>query len=322
MIKAGYNLINLNVIDILNDLGIEYKPIGQYNVRIKCINPNHIENIPSMSIHLASGICFCFGCSYKSNIYSFLKANGVTEKEVKPYLTKFLVGGSTEKERYNFLNTFINTRGKDPLLEELKQLDIPPYKIIENHPYLEQRGFTKKEIEEWLMGVVTEGKYIGWIIIPIFQNGLLRNYFMRSPFNAGKRYGESSRNNILAGLNFVPEGTKKIYVTEGIFDAIAFRKTRNYCVAALSNRLLRDQLQLLKDFKSVVIVPDNDEMGKQLIYSARSLVHNTNVTVCKLPPHRKDAADCTLEELLEASYTEIPIIDYILKEHESGIKTS
>jgi DNA primase len=107
---------------------------------------------------------------------------------------------------------------------------------------------------------------------------------------------------------------KPIYITEGIFDSIFIQRTRNQCVAALSNDLLPEQLNKLKRYTRIVVVPDNDEQGDHLVAAAYKLIHHTNnIFVCKLPLNKKDAAMCTLEELLESTYNEIPITKYMLE---------
>lgn len=305
-------LHQIKVLDILDDLGIPYQSAGRHNVRIKCLNPNHVEKVPSMFIHKDLGIYFCFSCGIKGSIFSLLKIKGIENGNIKPYLKKFITGGNTDEEVYNYLNSFITSRLTSTGKEDIKEVTLPASELIENHPYLEKRGLTKKEICDWNMSIVTEHKFHDWILIPIIQGGILRNYFMRSTYNNGKIYGEYSRSDILVGLDTASDLNKKIYVVEGIFDMIFFRRTRNQCVAALSNRLLNEQQDILKKYKEVVVVPDNDERGNELVKSAYQMIHNTKISVCKLPPHRKDAAECTLEELLEATFKEKSVHEYFI----------
>lgn len=193
-------------------------------------------------------------------------------------------------------------------------LEISPYLMV-------NRGLTPTEIKEWKMGSVTDitniefRKYFGWIYIPIYKNNVLRNYFLRSTFGNGKEYGPYKRNDLLFGIDKFQNTSKKIYITEGIFDSLFFMRTRNQCVAALSNRLLPNQLKILKCYKDIVIVPDNDAMGVKLIESAHQLMHSSKVSICFLPSHRKDAAECTLEELLESTYKEISINTYFMEKN-------
>ena len=311
--------MDLKVIDILTDLGIAYHNAGPHNVRIKCFNPEHDEKIPSMFIHKTLGIGQCFGCSKTFNIFGLLQSQGFNYTQALQYLKKFVIGGTNEEEIKSYLEKYIKSRGAvipSAPVEDTSNKH-PLYTLIDTSYYLEhERGFKKEEIKFWKMGAVCDpskefGKYMGWIYIPIYQNQILQNYFLRQTIGPGKRYGQMPRKQLLAGLDSANDTSKKIYITEGIFDMIYFRRTRHQCVAALTNMLSEEQLKILKKYKEVVIVPDNDEMGFKLIKSANQLIHNTKVSICKLPVGKKDAAQCTTLELLESTYKEVPINDYI-----------
>ena len=312
-------MLNVNVLDILKDLGIAYQNAGPHNVRIKCFNPEHIETVPSMFVHKTLGIGQCFGCNIKFNIFGLLRSQGLNYLQAVQYLKKFVIGGTTEDEIKNYLENYIKSRGDLTTLKALEETSnhFPKHTPIESSRYLEQeRGFKKEEIKFWNMGTVSDytnefGRYVGWIYIPIYQDSILRNYFLRQTIGSGKRYGQMPRKDLLAGIDTANDISKKIYITEGIFDMIYFRRTRNQCVAALTNMLSEEQLSLLKKYKEVVIVPDNDEMGFKLIKSANKLIHNTKVSICKLPVGKKDAAQCTTIELLESTYKEVPINQFL-----------
>ncbi|HRZ18536.1 MAG TPA: CHC2 zinc finger domain-containing protein [Methanofastidiosum sp.] len=312
-------MIQISVLKVLEDLGIEYKAIGKGNVRIKCLNPNHHENNPSMDVHVESGVFYCFGCQAKGNLVSLLRLKGI--ENVRQYLRRFVVGGTTEEEIYKNLEKFVMSRSEfNYEADPNSPVELPPARTFDYNFYLAERGITEKEWKEWDMSIITDSRHMGWILIPIYQDKILRNYFIRDTFGSGKRYGPYPRNDILFGLDASNDLSKKIYVTEGIFDTIFFRRTRNQCVAALSNRLLPDQINRLKRYPEVVIVPDNDEMGKFLIISALALIHDTKVSVCRLPEGKKDAADCSLEELLESTYKEVSILDVQLEAFEQSLR--
>ena len=314
-------MIQINVLDVLKELGIEYKNAGPDNVKIKCINPDHHENNPSMFVHRETGMLYCFGCHCKGNLFTLLNKVGITNGESKQFLKRFLMGGTTEEEIYSYLDKFVKSREIVSGINFNVNIEIPENTPMVSNFYLENRGITKEEILEWKMASVLDKKYLGWVLIPIYQEGILRNYFMRSGYGSGKMFGAYPRNDILFGLDSAPDCNKTLYITEGIFDTIFFRRTKNQCVSALSNRLLPDQLKKLKRYKKICIVPDNDEMGEKLIESAYSLIHTNQVFVCKLPSNRKDAAVCSLEEMLESTYKEITINQYIM-EKKYGITTS
>jgi|SRR5271157_730642 len=305
----------IDVLKLLTYLGIEYHNAGTDNVKIKCINPEHDDSRPSFYIHKELGIGHCFVCGFASNIFTLLHSKGIYGIDAINYLAQFSKGGTTEEEITAELEKHVKSRSKNKIehTEIVGDIILPQHRVIDSNPYLEGRGITREEIIKWRMAVVTAGRNIGWILIPIYQEGIIRNYFLRSAFGSGKLYGSYPRHDLLAGLDFCTDYRSPIYVAEGIFKAIAMARTGNQCVAALGNQLLDGQIKKLKKFKQVIIVPDNDKGGVQLIRSAFSLVHNLDLQVCQLPDNRKDADVCTLDELLNATDHLIPIGNYISK---------
>lgn len=56
------------VVDLLNSEGITFVPSGR-DYLIKCLNPEHQDNNPSLRIDKLTGIGHCFACNYRVNIF-------------------------------------------------------------------------------------------------------------------------------------------------------------------------------------------------------------------------------------------------------------
>lgn len=310
---------------LLDQLGIPYQEIGN-DYRTKCWF--HEEKNPSMSIDKEGGYYHCFSCKRSGTVFSILNHFlGVAGVDALRYLGSMDTVPTTkeeEKERYEKLKEEVELRGPLNQISRRIIVDLPKHKMLESHPYLEKRGITREEIKEWQISKVIEQPYDGWIMIPIYKYGKLRNYFLRSPFDNRKLYGKYPVADLLVGLDTASDLFKPIYVVEGIFDMIFLRRTGVQVVAALTNRLysntsklqselLNDkQLELLRKFEHVVIVPDTDDPGYQLVKDALNLSTSSKVGVCKLPQQRKDAAECSLRELFQIVKSEKPIEDYII----------
>lgn len=310
------NPMKIDIIKLLDTLKVDYKSAGSDNVRIYCLNAqqhnNGIDNDPSLQIHIHTGVMHCFSCGYKGYITTLIKnhLNLSDDMDVLYFLHKFTLGESLDTSR-------LTTRTSTGIIkeEENKGIEYPKHRSAINNPYLIKRGFTNKEIEEWDIGIINDSnpKFIrnnGWVYIPINQDGELKNYFLRNPFGKDKIYGPFPKKMLLAGLDKITN-YDKIYVLEGIFKAMAFRKTRSQAVASLGNQLSKEQLELLKKFKTVVIVPDNDRAGFMLVKTAKPLMYNVDLRVCELPLNKKDADECTLDELLFAQLKEKSIEEYL-----------
>jgi DNA primase len=311
----------IKVSDILDNIGIPYKETGN-SYKVKCWF--HDETKPSMSIHREIGMYHCFSCHESGNIFKLIDHHlNLTGIEALKYLSKLSSGGNSEEDRFETAKQCLLKRTLIKK-EETQVIEIPYNMKLESHPYLRNRGFSPKETQEWEMGQVIVSPYKGWIVIPIYQNGILRNYFLRNPFGSNKLYGRYSRKDILFGIESADDSEQPIYLVEGIFDMIALRRVGVQAVATLSNRLHESkgnevlQLEKLKIYKKVVIVPDNDSSpnkpGYQLVKDALPLTNSSEVCVCSLPHNKKDTAECTLDELKQTITNEMNIIDFIIKE--------
>lgn len=72
------------VADLLKEKGIYFTISGKDYVT-KCFNPDHTDTNPSFRIDRATGICHCFSCGFKTNIFKHfgLLTNNVSIRIVK-----------------------------------------------------------------------------------------------------------------------------------------------------------------------------------------------------------------------------------------------
>lgn len=313
--------MKLDVLKILDDLGIPYANGGSQNVVIRCVNPHHIEKKPSMYIHKETGLINCFGCHTKGHILQLVQNTlNINKFELVKYLEKYTKGGVTESEvtnalMENFRKRLETSMGVMPAVQATVPEYIPEHRDITANLYLEKvRGFTLEEIIYWKMAECTVAPYKGWIYIPIYMNELYRGYFLRSTYDSRKLYGKHPRRDILFGFDSANDFDKPLYICEGIFDMIYLRRMGVQSVAILANIITDEQLTILKKYKKIVLVPDMDAnlRGMHLVHSALPLLYSSLVTVMVLP--RKDPAESTLEELFTADLHTIPINQYVFSE--------
>ena len=308
------------VSDILDDLGLTYRTIGN-NYLVNCWH--HPENKPSMSIKKDTGVFHCFSCGSSGNLYTILKDHlNITGIDALQYLAQYsdVRMNDAEGRIRQFKEDVLNPRNKDKVLKR-RIVEMPRYKPIRLHSYLIKRGFVASEISQWKMGEVdfvqTNEQFLGyggWIIIPIYQNGKLRNYFLRSPFSNKKLYGKYSVKDVIFGYDTAKDFSKPVYIVEGIFDMIKLRRTGVQVVASLTNKIYEEKFKLLKQYSKIIIVPDNDEPGFRLAFDALTFLNNNiPVSVCKIPGNKKDTGDCTQEELEQTISHEYDIVEYIME---------
>jgi len=300
----------IDVKQLLDTLGTPYVESGR-SLKLKCIF--HDEGHPSFSMDKDTGVWQCFSCKRSGNIFNFLYyLTGVSGKEALAYVKKVAKETTTEEEIKNKLRDSLSSKKDEAEVEVI----LPAHNLITTHMYLEQiRRFTSEEIQKWQMGVVTEKPYEGWIIIPIYQYGKLQNYFLRSPYENRKLYGKYSIKHVLFGIDTAADIDRILYIVEGIFDMIFLRRLGIQVVASLTNRLYEPQREILKRYKHIVLVPDNDNPGLELVDNAKALLYSIpKIGVCHVPEQKKDTAACTQRELIQIPSNEISLIDFICGE--------
>lgn len=308
----------VDVVKILDDLGITYAQGGANNVVTKCFNPHHEDKRPSMYIHKKTGVCHCFSCNYAGHILQIVNDHYKFKNkfELVKYIQQFNFGGTTEQEVTNTLLQTFRARTSTGQINPVDITDVPAHTGITEHPYLMKRGFTSEELTYWDMGKCINFPYTDWIYIPIVFNGVLRSYFLRSHVDKTKLYGPYARKDILFGFDTANDFSKPIYICEGIFDMIYLRRLQVQAVALLSNHISEEQRKLLKKYKSINVVPDIDSnlRGMQAIYDILPAVHTVPIFVLELPNDKKDPAECTLEEIVHADFHKVSIMNYIHRE--------
>lgn len=298
----------IDVAHFFNKLGITYKEVGD-DLKLKCFF--HEDKNPSFSISKSEGLWHCFSCKRSGNIFTLIYdltgAHGIEAISMVKEIEKT----ETDEERIKAQIVAAVTPKETGNIEVIT----PKYIPIRAHPYLIDRGFTESEILEWGMGEVAEDPYRGWIIVPIYQNHKLQNYFMRSTKANRKLYGKYSIKHVFAGLDSAMDFNRPLYIVEGIFDMIFLRRIGVQVIASLTNRLYKPHKDILRQYKHVVLVPDNDAPGWELVDNASALIYDIpRLGVSTIPNDKKDTAECTNRELLSLVNNEVSLLDFISTE--------
>ena len=158
-----------------------------------CLNPNHIDNNPSMMFTDKYNICKCFSCGASYDIYD-------------------LIG--LDYDLHNFKEQLEKVQelylGYVPVKKEVKkEID---NKIYDYTTYLEQRGITRELIDKYKIGYDEERQLV---VFPINKHC----YFARSVVNNDKIKSRGSSD--IWNKKYIKENNQLVYVTEGIIDALS-----------------------------------------------------------------------------------------------------
>ena len=171
-----------------------------------CLNPNHIDNNPSMMFTDKYNICKCFSCGASYDIYDLIGLDydlhsfkEQLEKGQELYLGYIPVKKEVKKDIDNKVYDYTNYYNKC-------------FKNRYKTTYLEQRGITRELIDKYKIGYDEERKLV---VFPINKHC----YFARSVVNNDKIKSRGSSD--IWNKKYIKENNQLVYVTEGIIDALS-----------------------------------------------------------------------------------------------------
>lgn len=171
-----------------------------------CLNPNHIDNNPSMMFTNKYNICKCFSCGASYDIYDLIGLDydlhnfkEQLEKVQELYLEYVPVKKEAKKDIDNKIYDYTNYYNKC-------------FKNRYKTTYLEQRGITRELIDKYKIGYDEERQLV---VFPINKHC----YFARSVVNNDKIKSRGSSD--IWNKKYIKENNQLVYVTEGIIDALS-----------------------------------------------------------------------------------------------------
>jgi len=279
------------------------------HIQITCpYHSNGMERKPSAGIRKSDGVFHCFACGEVHSLpevishcfghdedligtwgWTWLLKNFaiVQVEERKDIELDF----SRDKKASN--NNRVVIRSNNYISDE--ELDKYRY----THPYLYKRGMTDEIIELFDIGVDIDSKAITFPICDASGNCLfvarrgINSKWFNYPAHVQKPlYG-------LYQLYQLHPFPNEVIVCESMFDALSFWTVGKYACAlnGLGNELQFKQLRELP-CREIILATDMDERGLAARERIRKNMKNTKIIAeYFFPEGRKDANDCTKEEL-------------------------
>lgn len=315
--------------DLLDYIGTYNPNYWKDGEKLICC-PVHGESNPSMGVSVEKQVCHCFSCGFAGNfakllLYSMPDDFGL-DTSTDDTLKK------TEFKAYRKARDFLKLRYELEYheigqrlhavkryeqvrmisIEDTKRTELPRYKLApfksgkETYQYFFDRGFTKEEMQEYMIGRDLDNETV---TIPVFfQDGVLAGVIGRYISKKRKKnerykiYDGFDRGQVLYPLDkFEPENDTIILI-EGQFDAIRMRRAGFYnSLALMTNSMTHDQANWVIEHCSCVIwLGDNDERGiegRDKCYA--KLKDHVKFKVVDYPDHGKDVCDWSDDEIGE-----------------------
>ena len=305
--------MEVNVKEILNMLGIQYKDKGSY-FNSRCPSPGHSDKSPSWNIRKDTGVHHCFSCGYKGNLITLVKE--LTGQKITEFLN------IQDISSYKFKNTRKNAVSKPEEKKDLVNIEGSLYQVYDNDQvmdYLKVREIHDDFIEYYKLMYCTKilinGTYFSnRVCIPVYEDTLLKSMEGRDFTNKQKPkvlYPKNASVSTLFNIDHLDKN-ETLYVVEGIMHLIPLfnRGYRNItCTfgSAISNR----QKELLLNFNDIILIPDGDDAGRKMIANFENFMLKEFYIV--IMPEGKDPDDCPRKKFDRALMNKILSVDYILK---------
>ena len=310
---------------------------GPTHIQICCpYHSNGMERRPSAGLRKEDGIFHCFACGEVHSLqevisYCFGYTDDIIGKFGWQWLLKNFATVQVEERKdveidfiRNSADRIFNSGNKsDKSLRQIGKIgnfdrtyvseeELDKYRYT--HPYMYKRGLTDEIIEIFDIGYDKATDCITFPIRDISGKCLfvarrsVKTKFFNYPEGVEKPLYGLYELDVISKIVIKSPSTRKfhkvgyppeIIVTESMFDALSFWTIGKYAVAlnGLGNELQFKQLRELP-CRKIVLATDNDEAGMKARKRIRQNVKNKIVTEYIFPKGRKDANECTKEELM------------------------
>lgn len=318
------------ILSIVRKFGIQYEDKDRY-IKFRCINENHDDNNPSMTMLKNNGFCKCWSCGATYNFYAFVTkvSNGDYRKYIKNEDTLSRVFNQTLSENEMVIDeeTFFKEPKREMKITQGKLFS--PLRSTVVMDYLRKINVDKNMIEEFdirysqtayiTFSDTGKGSFIkNRICIPILEKEKIINMECRDYTEQQKHkviYPKGSKADMLWNWNSI-DLNKDVYVVEGIKGAFRiYKHISKNVVATLGSAIGNNQKKLLNKIKKLMLFPDNDEAGKTMIDQINKF-YDHDYKIIFMQKKDYDPADGSIRDLEYAIANPILNIDWFLMKYD------
>lgn len=293
---------------------------GPTHIQLCCpYHANGMERRPSAGLRKSDGIFHCFACNETHSLsevisHCFGHDEDVVGKFGWQWLLRNFATVQIEERKdveIDLSRDNSNNRNNRHTCNYVSEQELDKYRYF--HPYMYKRGLTDEIIELFDIGYDVSTKSITFPVKDINGNCLfvarrsVVSKFFNYPEGVEKPlYGlyelytyafSSVKNQPFWHVNGIPS---EVIVCESMLDALSFWTVGKYAVA-LNGVESELQIKQLKELpcRKIILATDSDEKGMLARQRIRKKIGNRKlITEYIFPKGRKDANECTKEELL------------------------
>ena len=292
---------------------------GPTHIQICCpYHSNGMERRPSAGLRKSDGVFHCFACNETHSLsevisHCFGHDDDVAGKFGWQWLLRNFATVQIEERKSVPLDFYRNNKFSrtNSSTNYVTEEELDKYRYF--HPYMYKRGLTDEIIELFDIGYDASTKSITFPVKDIYGNCLfiarrsVVSKFFNYPEGVEKPlYGlyelytyafSGVKNQPFWHVSGIPS---EVIVCESMLDALSFWTVGKYAVA-LNGVESELQIKQLKELpcRKIILATDSDEKGMLARQRIRKKIGNRKlITEYIFPKGRKDANECTKEELL------------------------
>lgn len=302
----------IKLLDYIKSKGLKVKNIGNNSFRINpcpvCGHKNHFTINDNENYYQSFS-----GCCKGGDILNYMQEiEGLSFKEAKEELFKITNTPieTLNKEKINNKINFIKQEPKKDIqrredTEKIKNFVTINYNKMEYKKelidYLETRNINKEAIEKYHLFIALDNN-IKRLYIPIFKNKEAIGYIGRLIKDTAQkvpRYKNSTGTIEIFNIDYLKEKIlqeEKIYICEGVFDAISIEEQGGKAISLNSTSNTKKLIEEIKDNLETarnyfyIIATDNDDSGKKAKKELQEELTKLDIknTYLKIPEEYKD----------------------------------
>ena len=187
---------------------------------------------------------------------------------------------------------------KVELPKEFKSLWNGNDSIVKNHAlnYLYKRGITDADILKYNIGYCDSGLYSNRIIVPSYdENGQLNFFIGRDFYTSKMKYRNSPTSKNVIGFELFINWDEPIILTEGVMDAITFRRNAIPLFGKTVMSNLKKKI-IEKRVKRIYLALDNDALSDSIEIAKYFIDNGIEIYLMKF--EKKDPNEIGFENLL------------------------
>lgn len=298
----------------------------------RCLNPSHDDTHPSMTLDVKTNRVKCWSCGWSGDVFDLAALDtGLGDSDSFADKTQAVLDalGKSSYEPVEVKQQIQNPISK-PTLSILNRVQQAAFELLtrpeakQAYCYLKARGFTDEGIAGNLFGWVSDPRELmrggfdylkarpgGYVVLPFIEGeartrccyAVVRPVIRRE--GEPKEYKPRGYRAPIWGAWRLNSGSSRVYVTEGIFDAVALNQLFSVASVAVMgsgiNRLVNKcQACSGHGLAPLVLAFDNDAAGREKTRQAAEALRQAGVGFTVAPPYPegcKDANEILIKEV-------------------------